>query len=664
MKVRFVLLYLSIFAYMLCKGQSVSVDSLKSMLARSKEDTAKVKLLLRIGMIYRSTDPQLALPYTEQARELSSRLGYDDGLALAYKYTGLAYYDQGKFIDAMENYNHSLAVFEQMNNKIGVSNIQNNIGVIYKEQGLDDNAQRFFFNSLQNAEEAGDVLRITTALNNIGSVYDHKDATRDKARDYYKRALPGSKQLGDNDLIGATLGNIGETYLKKNSNNKDSLLIFGDSALYYFQQQKKAYESTADISYALYNIGRAYIKQGKFENALRSLQQAYDSATAMNSTLYLTQALEGLGNAYDGLGNYSKALESRKKAEKLARDIHSLYDLKDIYNGLAFDYARLSDFGNAYKYQSLLINLKDSIYNREADLKLASHEFDFEIQKKQGLIDLQNVSIERQKLARNAFIAGFALILIIAVILYRNYRNKLKINRLLDIQKAQIETLLSNILPTEVSRELQATGEATPRFYESVSVLFTDFKGFTTIADSLSPQEVVAELSEIFTTFDNIMEKHGLEKIKTIGDAYMVAGGIPVETHDHPVKMIKAAMELVHYMRHNNLQRKMKGNQTWEMRVGIHTGPIVAGVVGRKKYAYDIWGSTVNIASRMESNGEPGQINISAATYNLVKHQFECEYRGKVYAKNVGDIDMYFVKETWVKPTSITAENASITIPH
>jgi len=221
---------------------------------------------------------------------------------------------------------------------------------------------------------------------------------------------------------------------------------------------------------------------------------------------------------------------------------------------------------------------------------------------------------------------------------------------------------LLNILPAEVSKELQLTGAATPRFYESVTVLFTDFKGFTTIADSLSPQQVVAELSECFTTFDDITEKHGLEKIKTIGDAYMCAGGIPVSNTVHPVNMIKAAFEIASYMRYKNEQRILNGFVPWEVRIGIHTGPLVAGVVGKRKYAYDIWGSTVNIASRMESNGEPGQINISKATYNLVKDEFECHYRGKIYAKNVGEIDMYFVKDNFPAPPVVTPVISDITM--
>jgi len=214
---------------------------------------------------------------------------------------------------------------------------------------------------------------------------------------------------------------------------------------------------------------------------------------------------------------------------------------------------------------------------------------------------------------------------------------------LLDSQKLEIESLLLNILPAEVARELQQNGQATPRYYESVSVLFTDFKSFTNIADSLSPQKIVAELSECFTGFDDIIEKYNLERIKTIGDSYMCAGGIPTVNQEHPVNIVKAAFEIIAYMEETNKKIVATYGIPLEIRIGIHTGPVVAGVVGKKKYAYDIWGSTVNIASRMESSGQSGQINISEALYEIIKNEFDCTYRGKVHAKNVGEIDMYFV---------------------
>ena len=213
------------------------------------------------------------------------------------------------------------------------------------------------------------------------------------------------------------------------------------------------------------------------------------------------------------------------------------------------------------------------------------------------------------------------------------------------LQKVEIEKLLLNILPAEVARELQEKGFATPRYYESVTVLFTDFVDFTKIAEGLTPHKLIEELNTCFTTFDSIIEKNNLEKIKTIGDSYMCAGGIPVPNQSHAVDAILAALEIQDYMENLNENRKTQGLPLWNLRIGVHTGPLIAGVVGHRKFAYDIWGDTVNIASRMESSGEGGKINISDATFAMVKDWFTCLYRGKVSAKSKGEVDMYFVQK-------------------
>lgn len=168
-------------------------------------------------------------------------------------------------------------------------------------------------------------------------------------------------------------------------------------------------------------------------------------------------------------------------------------------------------------------------------------------------------------------------------------------------QKLEIENLLLNILPLETAQELKVKGYATPRDYEHATVLFTDFKDFSLIAESLSPQELVAELNTYFMAFDQIIERHNMEKIKTIGDAYMCAGGIPVPNNTHPVDAVRAGLAIQEYMEAENEKKKQRGALPWQLRIGIHTGPVVAGVVGRKKFAYDIWGDAVNIASRMET---------------------------------------------------------------
>lgn len=209
--------------------------------------------------------------------------------------------------------------------------------------------------------------------------------------------------------------------------------------------------------------------------------------------------------------------------------------------------------------------------------------------------------------------------------------------------KRKSDELLLNILPTDTAEELKTIGKATPRDYEIVSVLFTDFKGFTKKAEKLSPNALIEELDRCFYYFDGLMDKYNLEKIKTIGDAYMCAGGIPRANKTNPFEAVLTGLEIQRFILQMQEEKRAKDELYWDVRLGIHTGPVVAGVVGMKKFAYDIWGDTVNTASRMESSGEVGKVNISGETYNFIKKYFDCTYRGKVAAKNKGEIDMYFV---------------------
>ncbi|HRG77656.1 MAG TPA: adenylate/guanylate cyclase domain-containing protein, partial [Leptospiraceae bacterium] len=218
-------------------------------------------------------------------------------------------------------------------------------------------------------------------------------------------------------------------------------------------------------------------------------------------------------------------------------------------------------------------------------------------------------------------------------------------NEIAEQEKAKSEKLLLNILPEEVAKELKENGLVKPVYYESVSVMFTDLKGFTKVAETMSVENLVKELDASFYYFDDIITKYNLEKIKTIGDSYMCAGGLPKVNNTHIIDTCLAAIEIQRVMEQAKEIKKTLNLPYWELRIGIHTGPVIAGVVGKKKFAYDIWGDTVNIASRMESSGEPNKINISKEVYEQVKAFFDCEYRGKVKAKNKGDIDMYFLGE-------------------
>jgi class 3 adenylate cyclase len=211
------------------------------------------------------------------------------------------------------------------------------------------------------------------------------------------------------------------------------------------------------------------------------------------------------------------------------------------------------------------------------------------------------------------------------------------------IEKEKSENLLANVLPKDTAQELMLRGKATKMKYNFVTVLFSDIQGFTKIAEEMNPEVLIDELDKFFFHFDSVVEKYGIEKIKTIGDAYMCAGGIPEKNRTNPIEITLAAIEMQKYM--NNLKEvsKLEGIKYWDIRIGIHTGTVVAGVVGQKKLSYDIWGDTVNTASRMESAGEAGKINISGTTYEFVKDFFICEHRGKMPVKYKGELDMYFV---------------------
>jgi len=222
----------------------------------------------------------------------------------------------------------------------------------------------------------------------------------------------------------------------------------------------------------------------------------------------------------------------------------------------------------------------------------------------------------------------------------RDITEKKQAEKIILNEKKKSDELLLNILPKRVADELKSTGKSKTKKHENVTILFTDFMDFTTLVLSIAPVKLVQELNDIFGHFDDIMEEFQIEKIKTIGDAYLAVCGLPEENSDHAIRCIDAAKQMILFLEDRNSKNEIQ----WKMRIGIHSGPIVAGVVGKKKYAYDIFGDTVNTASRIETNGEVGKINISQTTYDLIKGKYNCFPRGQIYAKGKGNLNMYFVQ--------------------
>jgi len=216
-------------------------------------------------------------------------------------------------------------------------------------------------------------------------------------------------------------------------------------------------------------------------------------------------------------------------------------------------------------------------------------------------------------------------------------------DRKIKIEQEKAEQLLLNILPEKIAQELKTTGKVAPKQYKMASILFTDFTSFTQKCEKLETSKIIDELNFWFMKFDQIIEKYGLEKIKMIGDSYMCAGGIPIENPEHPVDIVLAALEIIQCVKQYNHLKIKNNEEPWTLRIGLHSGNVIAGVIGNKKFAYDVWGDTVNIAARLVNEGQDMKINISKETYLLVRQYFDFTHRGKIEAKNKGKMDMYFV---------------------
>lgn len=652
-------------------GAQTVADSLTNLLKEHPGDSGRVKILNELCSTLSRSQPDRAMKYGEQARDLGLKIGYQKGVAYAHKNLGLTHYRASKYSEALIEWSEALTIFDSLNDKQGQANMLNNIGAIYADKGDFIQALGFYLKSLKFSEELHDSLRIATALNNIGSIYENDPNTYLKSIEYYKRGLEISEKIQYVDGIGVSAQNIGQLYLSMNK-HKD--------ALGYYLTSEEAFRGIGENNYlplSLASIGKIYGLEGNYQKAKQYHEEAIEISTRYSYQVRIAQSLVKLAETEALFKHYPAAIKNYREAERIALAAGAKTDLRSVYEGLSDLYARTGDFKAAYQYQQMFIKVKNDLYKEDTARELQKLQFGFEIEKKETQIRLltkdkalKDLEIEKQTVTRNALMVGLAFLLLLAFFLYSNYKQKDKTSKILakqnaeimkqkeeiETQKLEIEKLILNILPNEVAQELRKTGKATPRYYESVTVLFTDFKEFSRIAEVLSAQDLVADLNECFIAFDRIIEEHGLEKIKTIGDAYMCACGIPTSIPDHPLRTVRAALAIQKYIETENEVRRARGSNLWELRIGIHTGPVIAGVVGRKKFAYDIWGNAVNLASRLETNGKEGKVNISESTYYLIKDHFECEYRGKIYAKNIGDVDMYFVEK------EILAEGVTRTI--
>jgi len=294
------------------------------------------------------------------------------------------------------------------------------------------------------------------------------------------------------------------------------------------------------------------------------------------------------------------------------------------------------------------LRLKNLTENQMID-SIVKAQQEREIQANKAHLAEADLAREQVENTRNILALVVVFVLFLAGLFYARFRAKKRManelsqkNSLIEEEQKRSNSLLLNILPPAIADELKARNKVAARKYDQATVMFIDFKGFTNVAEKLSPERLVEELDLCFSNFDNIISKYRIEKIKTVGDAYICASGLS-DMNASPSDMVKAALEIQDFLLGLKAERMSQGLPFFDARVGIHTGPVVAGVVGAKKFAYDIWGDTVNTAARLEEECDPGRVNVSEDAYWLAKYEFEWQHRGKIPAKNKGMMDMYYV---------------------
>lgn len=522
------------------------------------------------------------------------------------------------------------------NNRLYLYDSYNYQGVAWQRKGEYHKSIDFLFKAATLAELLGSKINLAVTYVELGNTYSESKNSA-LAFQYYNRGLNLLKEVGSPIGVGKTLYNIGDNLILKNE--IDSALVYTEKAHKIFREHdKKDYEA-----YSLGNLGRIYAKKGDEERAERFLNQSLSILEKIPDYYAMSDFLSSLADIAMERGETEKAIQYAEKSLVAAEKYGLKRYLKNIHLKLSNIYESAGATDEAYDHYKMYVLYQDSIRNIESIENMANLRSDFEIARKQTEVDLLNERQKNQNTIVIASVVAFGLILMIAFGLYR--RNKFigRTKKIIEHEKNRSEILLLNILPQETAKELKERGKVQPKKFDAVTILFTDFKNFTHYAENLSPEELVKSVDFYFSEFDRIVEKYGLEKIKTVGDAYMCAGGVPFPQKDHAFKVVSAACEMIEFV--EEAKKLNSENETrFDMRIGINTGPVIAGVVGTKKFAYDIWGDTVNIASRMEASSEASKINISENTYELVKGQFNCEYRGEVPVKNKGMMKMYFVE--------------------
>jgi class 3 adenylate cyclase/Tfp pilus assembly protein PilF len=500
-----------------------------------------------------------------------------------------------------------------------------------------NNEVKLLLTVLGEAEKQGDLHRQRTTLMNIGVSFQ-RQGHKEEAISYYRHALEIARQ--ENNIYGIAMacGNIGTLM---NSIDPDSSMIYYHRSLDYMLMDEMTDQAGA-LGWMYNNIGSWYESRDQVDSAFHYYYKSLEMRESVDHRMGMCIIHSEIAGLLFEEGRTAEAMEHINESVRIMEEgnfgtySNNIYYLRSRIRESLGDYKGALDDYQLYKYYA--DSMRNDNNTKELVQQTTRYEYNqqlfadsLEYAKKEAI---KNVEIKRQRIAIGAVAGGLILVALLAVSIRRG--------------KKRSDELLRNILPDEVAKELKEKGEAEAKLIDEVTVLFTDFKGFTALAEQLSPKELVADIHQAFTEFDRIIAKYNIEKIKTIGDAYMAAGGLPVPNKSHHTDVVQAALEIRDFITEGKRKKIEQGHPYFEIRIGVHTGPVVAGIVGVKKFSYDIWGDTVNLASRMESSGDIGKVNVSQYTYELLKDdaRFRFEHRGKIQAKGKGEVDMYFVERS------------------
>lgn len=516
------------------------------------------------------------------------------------------------------------------------------IGNAYKLKGNLSEGLANYFIALKYAEKYENIEDIGKIFVAIADTYSASENSQN-AIIYYRKSIEILENGNDSIGLGSAIFNAGDEYL--NMGKLDSALLFTERSQQIFERVN----FPLGEAYCLGNLGMIFAKYGNNSIAEDRINQAIEILEKYSDYYPIAVYLNFMSSIYLEKGEEAIALSYSQRSLDLAKKYGLKEQISESNLLLSNIYEQLGNAPKALESYKQYILYRDSVNNIQAVQEMANLRTDYEVSQKQVEVDslekealISQLREKRQQFIIYAVLFVLLFVILLAIMTYRRYRFEKETKLIIEKEKNRSEELLLNILPEETAEELKNDGKVMAKRIDSVTVLFTDFKSFTAISENISPEKLVESIDFYFKEFDRITTKYGLEKIKTIGDSYMCAGGLPIQNKTHPTDVILAAKEMMAFV-----NQELKNDlMHFEMRIGIHTGPIVAGIVGIKKWQYDIWGDTVNIASRMETNSVEGKINMSETTYELIKDEFECEYRGSIDVKNRGIWKMYFLKES------------------